>query len=295
MAKKKRAEAHHGGAWKVAYADFVTALMALFMVLWICAQDKKILLATSKYFQSPFRSPLAANSGVMPFEKTKENAQDSGKTDDKNGENNPVDKNKQIELSFLNAVAADFYRLLHLDENLDEKPIDVQVTSDGLRVTLFDRARRPLFEDRSAQFTPWGKFVMQNLAWLIDRHRFHVTIDGHTRSGLGMSDDLYGPWELSADRANAARRYLVRFAVDPGMIERVTGYGDTRPVPGVAPQSEANQRITLSLTLVAREDDKSAEPVVPADVPDSPPAAKTANVVPPTSAAPFQPPLSTLP
>lgn len=295
MSKKKRAEPHHGGAWKVAYADFVTALMALFMVLWICAQDKKILLATSKYFQSPFRSPLAANSGVMPFEKTKENAQDSGKTDDKNGENNPVDKNKQIELSFLNAVAADFYRLLHLDENLDQKPIDVQVTSDGLRVTLFDRARRPLFAERSAGLTPWGRFVMQNLAWLIDRHRFHVTIDGHTRSGLEMTGESYGPWELSADRANAARRCLVRFAVDPDMIERVTGYGDTRPMAGESPMSEANQRITLSLTLVAREEEKAAEPVVPADVSGTPPVANAANEAVPKSAVPFQPPLSTLP
>src|SRR5438045_6330942 len=64
---KKKAEAHHGGAWKVAYADFVTAMMALFMVLWISAQDERILLATSKYFQNPFHSPLKASSGVMPF------------------------------------------------------------------------------------------------------------------------------------------------------------------------------------------------------------------------------------
>lgn len=293
MAKKK-AEAHHGGAWKVAYADFVTALMALFMVLWICAQDKKILLATSKYFQSPFKSPLAANSGVMPFEKTKENTQDSGKQDDKNGENNPVDKNKQIELNFLNAVAADFYRLLHLDENLDQKPIDVQVTSDGLRVTLFDRARQPLFEERSAELTPWGRFVMQNLAWLIDRHRFHVTIDGHTRAGLELPTPTYGPWELSSDRANSARRCLVKFAVDPGMIERVTGYADTRPLDGQPPTSESNQRITLSLTLVARTDDRSSEPKVGTRPDANAAVTKTARSA-AGSEVSFQPPLSAVP
>ncbi|HEY3757001.1 MAG TPA: flagellar motor protein MotB [Opitutaceae bacterium] len=304
MGKKKK-EAHHGGAWKVAYADFVTALMALFMVLWICAQDKKILLATSKYFQSPFRSPLAANSGVMPFDKTKENASDSGKTDDKQGENTPTDKNKQIELSFLNAAAADFYRLLHLDENLDQKPIDVQVTSDGLRVTLFDRARRPLFVDRSAQLTEWGRFVMQDLAWLIDRHHFFVTIDGHTRTGLTMTSDAYGPWELSSDRANTARRSLVKYAVDPSMIERVTGYANTRPLAGIPETSDANERITLSLTLVNRE--KDHEQVSP--VPSLPAAAKATASATPTpispsapeaaaprpSTVPFQPPLSVLP
>lgn len=290
MAKKK-AEAHHGGAWKVAYADFVTALMALFMVLWICAQDKKILLATSKYFQSPFRSPLAANSGVMPFDKSKQDSSSSSQSQDNSGQNSPSDKDKQIELSFLNAVAADFYRLLHLDENLDQKPIDVQVTSDGLRITLFDRARRPLFTPNSAEFTEWGKYLMQNLAWLIDRHAFRVTIDGHTRAGLKLLKADYGPWELSADRANAARRSLVYFAVDPGMIERVTGYADTRPLTDVPATSDANERITLSLTLVAKE--KAAKP---AAVTTISPALQKAKPLPPVpEPLPFQPPVSSNP
>jgi len=249
---RKPAAAHHGGAWKVAYADFVTAMMALFMVLWICAQDKKILLATSHYFQSPFRSPLAANSGVMPYQKDTASSQ-SGKSDDDPNSSQASDKNKAISLSFLNSVAADFYRLLHLDENMDQAPIDVQVTSDGLRVTLFDRSRKPIFTENGAEFTPWGKFMMQNLAWMIDRHHFRVTIDGHTRTGLNFSKPEYSAWELSADRANAARRSLVYFAVDPSLIERVTGYADTRPLPGQAAEAEANQRLTLSLTLVARE------------------------------------------
>ena len=113
-------QAHHGGAWKVAYADFVTAMMALFMVLWICAQDKKILLATSRYFQSPFRSPLHANSGVMPYEKTTNQSHEKGKDDDSTGQNAPSDSNKHIELSFLNSVAADFYRLLNIEQDLEE-------------------------------------------------------------------------------------------------------------------------------------------------------------------------------
>ena len=245
---------HHGGAWKVAYADFVTAMMALFMVLWICAQDKKILLSTTRYFQSPFRSPHSANSGVMPYEKMSDSKSESSSKDDlPTGQEQPSSSNKQIELSFLNAVAADFYRLLHLDEDLNQKPIDIQVTSDGLRVTLFDRAKRPLFSDQGADLTEWGKFVMQNLAWLIDRHHFYVTIDGHTRSNIPFRDKNYSAWELSADRANASRRLLVYYAVDPQLIERVAGYADTQPVPGEPTTSEANQRITLSLTLVSKE------------------------------------------
>lgn len=244
MARKK-AEAHHGGAWKVAYADFVTAMMALFMVMWISAQDEKILIATSKYFQNPFHSPMNANSGVMPFNSNK-STQSSGKED---GPEKQPDHNKQVQLTFLNSVAADFYRLLHLDENLENKSIDVQVTTDGLRVTLFDRARRPLFVHDTAEFTEWGNFVLQNLAWMIDRHRFRVTIDGHTRANIPFKNENYSSWELSSDRANAARRSLVHYAVDVGQIERVTGYGDTHPLADEPPEAEANQRLTLSLAL----------------------------------------------
>ena len=92
---------------------------------------------------------------------------------------------------------------------------------------------------------------MQNLSWTIDRHDFHVTIDGHTKAKLDLGRDNYSSWELSADRANAARRSLVHYAVDPDMIERITGYADTRPLPGERPEAEANQRITLSLALRA--------------------------------------------
>jgi chemotaxis protein MotB len=246
----KKAGAHHGGAWKVAYADFVTAMMALFMVLWISAQDKKILLATSRYFQQPFHSPFDDHSGIMPFNKELRDGSGGKKeNDDTSGHAKASSSARQIELDFLNSVAADYKRLLRVDEDLQQKSIDIQVTSDGLRVTLFDRARRPLFEEKTTDLTPWGKFVMQNLAWLIERHHFRVIIDGHTRSQIQFDKEDYSAWELSADRANAARRCLVHYAVDPASIERVTGYADTRPVDGERPDSEANQRITLSLSL----------------------------------------------
>jgi chemotaxis protein MotB len=247
MAKKA---AHHGGAWKVAYADFVTAMMALFMVLWISAQDKKILLATSKYFQHPFHAPFDDHSGIMPYNKELRDGSGGAKDTDETGSKAKAASDaRQIELDFLNSVAADYKRLLRVDEDLDQKSIDIQVTSDGLRVTLFDRAKHPLFAERTMDFTDWGNFVMQNLAWLIERDHFRVIIDGHTRSNLQLPGDTYTPWELSADRANAARRSLIHYAVDPASVERVTGYADTRPMEGEARDSESNQRITLSLSL----------------------------------------------
>jgi chemotaxis protein MotB len=253
MAKKKAA-AHHGGAWKVAYADFVTAMMALFMVLWISAQDNKILIATSQYFQNPFHSPMDATSGVLPFNSNKTTHSEGKDAGDAANQSN----NKQIQMTFLNSVASDFYRLLHLDENLEDKPIDVQVTSDGLRIQLFDRARRPLFQEDTAQFTDWGRFVMENLAWMVDRHKFKVVIDGHTRTpAVKPKTDDHG-WELSAERANASRHLLVHYAVDPALIERVGGYSDTEPLPHEDPTAESNQRVTLSLTLSSKTDSGAA-------------------------------------
>lgn len=232
----------------MAFADFMTAMMAFFLVMWLSAQDKEILVATSRYFQNPFNSPHTAKSGVLEFESARP-ANHSGGSEKADGQGGNATSSQSIDLQFLNSVAKDVYRLLNLDENLADKPIDVQVTSDGLRITLYDRARRPVFEDGSARLTSWGDFVMQSLAWMVDRHAFHIVIEGHTRKGLVLDNPDYTPWELSADRANSARRALVRYAVAPELVERVTGYADTRPAPLVNPDSDANQRVTLSLRL----------------------------------------------
>jgi chemotaxis protein MotB len=284
VAKK---QAHHGGAWKVAYADFVTAMMALFMVLWISSQDKKILLATSRYFQQPFHSPFQDHSGMMPFNKElRDGSGGKNEKDDSASQTKAASDARQIELNFLNSVAADYKRLLRIDDDLERKSIDVQVTSDGLRVTLFDRARRPLFGEHTSELTTWGLFVMQNLAWLIERYHFRVVIEGHTRSKLDFPAENYTAWELSADRANAARRSLVFYAVDPASVERVTGYADTRPMDGEAPESESNQRVTLSLSLTS----KSTAPETAAATP-APPAAPQAERAPSTPLD-FKPPAS---
>jgi chemotaxis protein MotB len=234
-----------GGAWKVAFADFMTAMMALFLVLWISAQDKKILIATAQYFKNPFNSPLDKSAGVMPF-----NNRTTSSTSTNEG--TKANDNKRIETVFLNTVAADFFKLLHLDESAVNKPVDIQVTSDGLRITLFDRSKKPLFEKNTANFTEWGTYAMQGLAWTIDRHHFRVTIDGHTVQPAEEQTGNYTDWELSADRANAARRSLVHYAVEPQYIERVTGYAGTKPLDGEKPDAEANDRITLSLTLTSK-------------------------------------------
>ncbi len=235
----KKGEAHHGGAWKVAYADFVTAMMALFMVLWITAQDPKVLKATADYFRNPHKPIYTGPAGLMPLNQSTIN---------------PAAKDKTRTEAFPNAtllqrIARDFYKSLALDEATKELPVDVVVTPDGMKVNIFNRAKRPVFVRDTAQLTEWGQVVLQNLSWLIDRHRFKVIIEGHTPTGFVPPKADYGAWELTADRANTARRALEKYAVSPDQIKRVVGCGDTQPMPGVASADETNARVTLSLSL----------------------------------------------
>jgi chemotaxis protein MotB len=228
----------HGGAWKVAYADFVTAMMALFMVLWITSQDKEILFATSQYFKKPFTALTDRSVGVMTG---------------KDGGSQGNDKNRETataaNLAFLNALAKELNRALNVNDVSQESPVDIEVTSDGLKVTLYDRNKQPLFEKNTATLTAWGKFALQTLAWLIERNRLRVVIDGHAAAGTEMPLKDYGLWELTADRANTARRLLEVYAVAPDKIDRVSGYADTRPLPHLPPTSQTNQRLTVSLTI----------------------------------------------
>jgi chemotaxis protein MotB len=166
------------------------------------------------------------------------------------------DPTAQKDTGYLQALARDFYRLLNVPDE-EDKPVSVEVTSDGLKITLYNRARRPLFVGQTAEFTEWGRFVVQTLAWLIERHDFRVYIDGHSERAKFEKPE-YGPWELSADRANAARRSLEYYAVDGRKFERVTGFGDTVPVRGMPPEAEANARITVSLSMVQKPLPKAA-------------------------------------
>ena len=238
----KKAEAHHGGAWKVAYADFVTAMMALFMVLWITAQDKEILLATSRYFKQPFNALTDRSVGVM-----------QGKNGGSIGNDKTRSTASAANLSFMNALASELSKMLDVQDISVDKMADVEVSSDELRVTLYDRGARPLFAPGSAKPTEWGQLIFQNLAWIIDRNQLRVYIDGYTatnkKSSAGAGDANYGPWELSTDRANATRRTLEHYAVDPRKIERVTGYGNTRPLPNQPPEADTNDRITIALSV----------------------------------------------
>lgn len=238
--KKKRHE-HHGGAWKVAYADFVTAMMALFMVLWISAQDQEILLATSRYFQNPFDTPMDRTYGVMAGDKSGGGAVNN---------NNDTPPSTVVDMAFLHQLANDLYKLLDVQaQDDDARPIDIAVVNDGLRITVFNRKFQPFFRPRTAEFTQWGEMVVSNLAWLMDRHNMAVCIDSFTGDGFRGDSPNYGPWELSSDRANAMRRGLVHIALDPEKIDRVIAHVIPEPPVADGTMPDTYQRIEVSLTV----------------------------------------------
>lgn len=237
MSKKHRA---HGGAWKVAYADFVTAMMALFIVLWLSSQDQRIKEAIQRSFTNPFMSLTDGTTGLI--DRKKELPQQSQGGQGENSFGSPV------ELTMLKKIEDDLLKMLH--QNEEEESVKLELTPEGLRISVFDRARRPIFEPDSEKFTPYGAWVFSTLAWSIAREpTFRIELEGHTERGHAPARENYDNWELTADRANAARRQLLQHGVGVSQIRKVAGYADTQPMPNVAPDAETNRRVSVMLKV----------------------------------------------
>jgi len=135
-------------------------------------------------------------------------------------------------------------------DNQDQSSVKLDLTPDGLRINVFDRARKPIFEPQSTKLTPYGDWVFSTLAWEIARYAsFAIDLEGHTESGQPPIRKDYGDWEISADRANAVRRNLLEHGVVGRQIRKVAGYGDTAPMPNQSPGDEINRRVTVLLNI----------------------------------------------
>lgn len=236
------AEGNHGGSWKVAAADFFCAMMAFFMVMWILAQDDETLEMIASYFSNPFTS--MQDSTAKEF-------LDASQSNSQSLKESISEKGSEVPNPVLESIAAAFVNGLNLqDQETEQKSFNIKVTDGGLLFTLFNRADKPLFEENSAEFTAYGLFLLQNLAWLIEKETsnfaLNVRIAGHTLPDAPQISPEYGPWELSSDQANAVRRTLVKYATSPEAIEKVIGYGNSRPPndPEIYPQ-----RIEVDLVL----------------------------------------------
>ncbi len=233
---------HHGGSWKVAYADFTTAMMALFLVLWLTAQDNRIKEAVERAFRNPFASVTKESVGIIPNPDSQA-VRDHSKN---------FDSASAVELTMLRRLNEDLLKSLKIElDDPNSQSVKLELTPDGLRITVFDRSRRPIFEPQSTRFTPYGDWVFSTLAWELSRYNsFAIDLEGHTESGWTPPSPDYGDWEISADRANAARRKLVEHGVARNRIRKVAGFADTIPMPNEPPDSETNRRVNVLLSLI---------------------------------------------
>ena len=229
---------HHGGAWKVAYADFVTAMMALFMVLWLSSQDQRIKEAVERAFRNPFSSVTKESVGIIPSKEMTAVKSSSGN----------FDSSSAVELTMLRRLNQDLIKSFETDQSDQENPVKLDLTDQGLNINVFDRSHKPIFEPQSTKFTAYGDWVFSTLAWEISRYTtFSIELEGHTEAGNQPVRDDYGDWEISADRANAVRRKLIEHGVSADQIHKVSGFGDTVPMTGTDATNEINRRVTVML------------------------------------------------
>ena len=241
MAKKQR-HAHHGGAWKVAYADFVTAMMALFLVLWLTSQDEKIKEAVERSFKNPFASVTKESTGIVPNKETQAVKSSSGN----------FDSASAIELNMLRKMAEDIVKTLQSnDSNPTQDAVKFEPIPEGVRISIFDKGQQPIFKTDSPEFTEFGRWVVSTLAWQVSRYtnNFRVELEGHTERNANPKSPEYGEWEITTERANATRRKMMEHGVNAAQIRKVAGYADTQPISGSAPADPLNRRVAVLLKV----------------------------------------------
>lgn len=257
---KKTHQSH--GSWKVAYADFVTAMMALFLCLWLTSQDQKIKEAVERAFRNPFSSVTKESVGIIP-------SADANATYQHQGHFQSV---SAVEMETMRHLSDDLSRLLKQDENVTSVKIDL--TPEGLDINIFDRSRKPIFNPGTSTFTDYGSWVFGTLAWEVSRYTtFRLELEGHTESKSENGGGSHDSWDLSTDRANAARRVLVENGVENKQISKISGFADTIPMAGYSPTDEINRRVTVLLRLKESVDALSSTPTLdrPAEIPNDAP------------------------
>jgi chemotaxis protein MotB len=242
--QKGKTTRHHGGAWKVAYADFVTTMMALFIVLWIVGQNSGTREAVARYFKDPGVLPrpqavslLPGSSGVLP-----------------GGDAALVAEARDREEQALQEAGERFREALQ-DRGLFEtlqKQVRIETTAEGLRIELRERDAAPFFNVGSATVLPEMKPVLDSLARAVSNLPNHITIEGHTDSRQYAGRENYSNWDLSTDRTNSARRVMETAGLPPGRIDRLVGFADRVPLIPGDPLNAMNRRITIIVKREAR-------------------------------------------
>jgi chemotaxis protein MotB len=231
--KKKAAHAtHHGGAWKVAYADFVTAMMALFIVLWLVNASKPVKDAIAGYFNDP--SGTASKIGLT----------EKGVIDSTTVTEDDMPKLKeQLEKAIRNVKDFDKFKDL----------IKITITPEGLRIELLESAAGTFFDVGKPKPNENGVKLLALLAHELGKLPNKILIEGHTDSTPYAGTRDYGNWDLSTDRANAARRLMQQKGLGPKQVSQVRGYADQLLRKPDQPLDASNRRISMIVQYIERE------------------------------------------
>jgi chemotaxis protein MotB len=233
--KKKGGHAgHHGGAWKVAYADFVTAMMSLFIVLWLLSSSKPVQEAVGGYFRDP--NGTAAKKG----------SSNAGA-----GENFTLTKD---DMPKLKDQLEQKIREMNDFEKL-KSHVEMTITSEGLRIELLESASGTFFDSGSPRLNADGRELLITLAQELGKLPNKLSIEGHTDSKPYAAAGNYTNWELSTDRANAARRLMQANGVGPAQVTQVRGFSDQRLRKLDAPLDPSNRRVSLIVQYMPRSAD----------------------------------------
>lgn len=248
--KKKAAHGgHHGGAWKVAYADFVTAMMSLFIVLWLLNTSQKVQEAVGGYFKDPTGTAKLSGSS-MPS----------------SAENFVISKDNMEELKdqLQNAI-----REVPKFDQL-KNHIDMTVTNEGLRIELTESAAGTFFDSGSPKISGDGAELLVLLGHELGNLPNKIAMEGHTDASTYSAGTNYGNWELSADRANAARRLMQQNGIGASQVTQVRGFADQRLRKLDAPLDPSNRRISL-IVLYQLKPATSPEEKPPGGAAENPP------------------------
>ncbi|MGD9943433.1 MAG: flagellar motor protein MotB [Burkholderiaceae bacterium] len=253
---------HHGGAWKIAYADFVTAMMAFFLLMWLLGSTTKgDLQGIADYFSSPLKVAMMGGTGAGDSSSViKGGGTDLTRTVGTERRGDMPDPHKKVNLQAMRAELrrVENARLTKLKAQVEEvitqnprladfrSQIKLDITSDGLRIQIVDEQNRPMFDIGSAVVKDYMRDLLREIGKVLNGVDNPVSISGHTDSApYGSGQRGYSNWELSADRANASRRELVAGGIEENKIVRVIGLGPTVMYDAGNPRSPMNRRISI--------------------------------------------------
>ena len=269
--KKIQGGGHHGGSWKVAYADFVTAMMAFFLVMWLVgALTTKQREAVSDYFKNPsplkgtspapapgMNGPGGASNSMIKLGGTMELPKGPGDefTRDPADQRSEADKRMQ-DRQRLEQLMQELKEAIDKSQALEpfKDQLLLDITPEGMRIQIVDKQNRPMFDLGSAKLMPYTADILHEIAGFVNRVPNRVSIAGHTDTANYASRFGYGNWELSADRANAARRSLLEGGMDAGKVARVVGFGAAVLFDRQNPLNPINRRISIVVMSKAAED-----------------------------------------